>query len=311
MTRPLPRKILTLIVFAWGLTFGVFAESPSCSGENARGLWWVYGPAIAKNALCDGDELGAKTISFSRTDDEVVFSRRVPSSGGTRSTEWFALKKDSPPEYFSALATENKWAFEILRNHLDALERFAPRTLAVLLQRYPELAQRDAPATRGSAGTAIASIAGMALDPKKTPTTDPLKSQSQQSQERLRDAQTRADADAQRKGQRSHDPALEAHECIVLDADRSLYGGFRNQCSFKVSYVSCNFRPKTIKGGFNYSADFDCAKQSMGGYDTGGGGRTLAHTHNTEKVYWYACKAPASAVDAKFVEGEGITARCQ
>lgn len=36
----------------------------------------------------------------------------------------------------------------------------------------------------------------------------------------------------------------------------------------------------------------------------------VAHGHNTEIVYWLACKAPATTVDAVFVVGKGIEARC-
>ncbi len=141
---------------------------------------------------------------------------------------------------------------------------------------------------------------------------NPLKAETQQSQQRARDVQARADADAQRKGKRSHDPAAEAHECVEIDQSGSgNYGAFKNTCGYPISFYSCNFRPRTIQGGFNWSADFDCSQQKTGMYTPSANGRVAAHNRNTETVHWFACKSPASPADVSFVDGQGLTGRCR
>jgi hypothetical protein len=133
--------------------------------------------------------------------------------------------------------------------------------------------------------------------------------QSQQAQQQAQ--QTQARADQARQGKRkTHDPAAEAHECIANDTTPGLFGGFRNQCNYKVSFYSCNFKPRVVQGGFNWSADFDCEQQKFGLYDMGPGGKTAAHTNNTETVYFFACKSPATPVDVDFVAGQGARGRC-
>lgn len=133
--------------------------------------------------------------------------------------------------------------------------------------------------------------------------------QSQQAQQQAQ--QTQARADQARQGKRkTHDPAAEAHECIAKDTTPGLFGGFRNQCNYKVSFYSCNFKPRVVQGGFNWSADFDCEQQKFGLYDMGPGGKTAAHTNNTETVYFFACKSPATPVDVDFVAGQGARGRC-
>jgi hypothetical protein len=134
--------------------------------------------------------------------------------------------------------------------------------------------------------------------------------QSQQAQQLAQQNQTRADQ--QRQGKRkTNDPAAQAHECIEIDkAGSGNFGAFKNTCNFKVNFSTCNYKPRTIQGGFNWSADFDCEKSQFGLHTPDGGRSVAAHNRNTEMVYWYACKAPATPVDAAFVVGKGIEARC-
>ena len=118
--------------------------------------------------------------------------------------------------------------------------------------------------------------------------------------------------DAQQQAQqKTHDPAAKAHECIAIDnAGSGNFGAFKNICGYKVNFLTCNYKPRVIQGGFNWSADFDCEQQKFGLHTPDGGRTVAAHNRNTEKVYWFACKAPASPVDLTFVSGQGLSGRC-
>lgn len=142
----------------------------------------------------------------------------------------------------------------------------------------------------------------------QTSGTNPLQSQTQESQQRARDAQVRADAAAQRAGKRSHDPAAEASNCLELDKSTGLFGGFKNTCEYKVAYVFCDFRPKKDSWAEFHNCEI---KHGIGADSVGPGRTSAAHTKNTEMVYWFACRDPAWPVDAAFVLGKGIEARCR
>lgn len=133
---------------------------------------------------------------------------------------------------------------------------------------------------------------------------------TQQAQQTAQQNQSRADQ--QRQGKRkTNDPAAQAHECVAIDqAGSGNFGAFKNTCGYKVNFTTCNFKPRTIEGGFNWSADFNCEKQQFGLHTPDSGRSVAAHNRNTEMVYWFACKAPATPVDAEFVVGKGIEARC-
>lgn len=133
---------------------------------------------------------------------------------------------------------------------------------------------------------------------------------AQQSQQLAQQNQARADQ--QRKGKRkTHDPAAEAHECISIDKSGSgNFGAFKNQCSYPVNFTTCNEKPRVIQGGFNWSADFDCAKQQYGLHTLKGNSSVAAHNRNTEYVYWFACKAPAMPADTEYMAGKGLMGRC-
>jgi hypothetical protein len=134
--------------------------------------------------------------------------------------------------------------------------------------------------------------------------------QSQQAQQTAQQNQSRADQERQGK-RKTHDPAAEAHECISIDkAGSGNFGAFKNQCPYPVNFTTCNEKPRIIQGGFNWSADFDCAKQQFGLHTPKGNSSVAAHNRSTEFVYWFACKAPAMPVDATYVAGKGIEARC-
>ena len=130
--------------------------------------------------------------------------------------------------------------------------------------------------------------------------------QSQQAQQLAQQNQARADQ--QRQGKRkTNDPVVEVSNCLGLDKDAALYGGFKNTCEYKVNYVFCNYGPKKDSW-----ADFhNCEKKNgIGAWQVGGGRASAAHTKNTAMVYWFACKDPATPVDSEFMLGKGIEARC-
>lgn len=145
-----------------------------------------------------------------------------------------------------------------------------------------------------------------------TDTSSQQAQQSSQQQSQQTAQQNQARADKAREGKRkTHDPAAEAHECIAIDkAGSGNYGAFKNQCPYPVNFTTCNEKPRIIQGGFNWSADFDCAKQQFGLHTPKGNSSVAAHNRNTEFVYWFACKAPAMPVDATYAAGKGIEARC-
>ena len=106
-------------------------------------------------------------------------------------------------------------------------------------------------------------------------------------------------------------PEAQAHECIAIDqTSAGSFGGFKNSCNYKVDFSTCNYKPRITQGGFNWSADFDCEKGEFGLHTPGGGASVAAHNKNTEQVHWFACKAPASPTDIKFIVGKGLEGRC-
>jgi hypothetical protein len=140
--------------------------------------------------------------------------------------------------------------------------------------------------------------------------TQSAKQQSQQAQQQAQQNQARADQARQGK-RKTHDPAAEAHECISIDnAGSGNFGAFKNTCGYRVNFYTCNYKPRITQGGFNWSADFDCEKQQIGMHTPGAGVSVASHNRNTEMVYWFACKAPASPVDVTYVQGQGLSGRC-
>jgi hypothetical protein len=138
-----------------------------------------------------------------------------------------------------------------------------------------------------------------------------LQASAQQAQTRAREAQQRGDTDAQRKGRRTHDPAAEAHECIEVDTT-SLYGGFKNKCSFPVSYGYCVENPKS--GAWTDTPLFSCAgmqgKSTAGGGSMGPNGYDANHTKGGTAVHYFACRKPAGAYELTF-DGSQIVGRCR
>lgn len=162
-----------------------------------------------------------------------------------------------------------------------------------------------------SAGTATNSNANnQSQQTQQTQQTQSAQQLSQQTQQTANQNQARADQARQGK-RKTHDPAAEAHQCISIDnAGSGNFGAFKNTCGYRVNFYTCNYKPRITQGGFNWSADFDCEKQQIGMHTPGAGVSVASHNRNTEMVYWFACKAPASPVDVTYVQGQGLSGRC-
>jgi hypothetical protein len=166
-------------------------------------------------------------------------------------------------------------------------------------------------ANRNSADLQNLNISNTANHPSNAAHRQQLQAAATQAQTRAREAQQRGDTDAQRKGRRTHDPAAEAHECIEVDTT-SLYGGFKNKCSFPVSYGYCVENPKS--GAWTDSPLFSCAgmqgKSTAGGGSMGPNGYDANHTKGGTAVHYFACRRPAGAYELTF-DGSQIVGRCR
>lgn len=105
---------------------------------------------------------------------------------------------------------------------------------------------------------------------------------------------------------KTHLAELEASHCLSPIKGGN-FGGFLNSCPFKVAYAYCDYQPK--QG--SWAESFDCEKNSFGTDTIGPGSESVAHTHNTGRIYWVACKYPEGMpVDMSFTPGQGAAFRC-
>ncbi len=117
-------------------------------------------------------------------------------------------------------------------------------------------------------------------------------------------------ATAVRDMKKAPKPAAEiANRCIGLRHGETLYGGFTNACAFPVAVTWCAWHP--AKGA--WSEAFDCDKDAFGR----GGLATIAanaqeasHTHNAEKIFWFACRRP-SYPRVTYKSGIGFRGHCE
>lgn len=137
-----------------------------------------------------------------------------------------------------------------------------------------------------------------------------LQASAQQAQATAVNVQQRADADAQRRGRRVHDPAAEAHDCLEVDFT-GLFGAMKNKCSYKVHYVFCAFKPRDEKAlNSGWLTGLNCENHKFGADFISPNSSTAQHTKGTERIHYFACKDPAWAVDYSFEGGE-IKGRCR
>jgi hypothetical protein len=52
-------------------------------------------------------------------------------------------------------------------------------------------------------------------------------------------------------------------------------------------------------------------KETAGGQTVSANGFDANHTKGGEQVYYFACRAPAHALDLTFSEGSGLLGRCR
>jgi len=97
-----------------------------------------------------------------------------------------------------------------------------------------------------------------------------------------------------------------ASDCVKLDSNNRLYGGFRNDCGFEVSLTYCAYRPAA--GAWTES--FNCERGLSGLEIIGAYERVSAHTFSAEMIYWGACRYPATMATASFIPGQGLQFRC-
>jgi hypothetical protein len=153
---------------------------------------------------------------------------------------------------------------------------------------------------------------GSSATKDKSPAATAVEQKRQDGLRRAVELQSRADELARKGIRRTHDRAAEAHHCIDVDTTAS-FGGFRNKCNFEISYGYCVYHPK--KGGWTDSPSFSCAgmtgKETAGGQTVSANGFDANHTKGGEQVYYFACRAPAHALDLTFSEGSGLLGRCR
>jgi hypothetical protein len=100
-----------------------------------------------------------------------------------------------------------------------------------------------------------------------------------------------------------------AHACLALLKDPGTYGGFHNNCGFKVHYMYCAYHPN-LKTDAKWA---DCAQVKAGsdGIDgIGANSNQGGFTQSAEKIYWFACKSPSTPKGLEFKLGLGVTGRC-
>jgi len=155
------------------------------------------------------------------------------------------------------------------------------------------------PASSGSAGT---------TSPAGTPRSAPDRAQAQQHQAAL---------DEQRRGKpKRHYAEREAHHCLTLWTEKTMFGGFTNTCDFPVRFVYCAYKPK--KGAWTEAFNCEGKTPHVGGNDLiKAHDRGSYHTLGAQKILWFACRADSTKEEI-FEVGDGefdpsgpfIRARC-
>lgn len=134
---------------------------------------------------------------------------------------------------------------------------------------------------------------------------------AQQSLALAQQNQSQGDAQAKKDGRRRSNPEYEANNCLSLANvnDPRSFGALQNDCSYKVNFNFCVFRPKPS----SWATAFDCEKQSFGGVSAGAnGGKGFSHMKGGEAVHFFACREPALVLDTRFIAAVGrVEGRCR
>lgn len=200
----------------------------------------------------------------------------------------------------------------LARARADRLER--PQTTVARppsrpVARTDATAPRPAPTPGASPGNPASSVG--------TGTAGPPTTREAMEREQAQARQRQAALDEQRQGRpKRHYADREAHHCLNLVKENTLYGGFTNTCSFPVRFAYCAYKPK--RDAWTESFDCEKAKSSFSGINQiKPGERSAHHTLGAQRILWFACRADSSSDeifevgDASFdPSGPVMRARC-
>lgn len=85
------------------------------------------------------------------------------------------------------------------------------------------------------------------------------------------------------------------------------FGAIENKCGFPINYTFCNLNPRPG----SWSEAFDCSQGKLGSWHVGANGKSSAHTAGAERVYMFACRAPADTRKTTYQLGRGIIGECR
>ncbi|MEW6464712.1 MAG: hypothetical protein AB1434_02305 [Pseudomonadota bacterium] len=163
-------------------------------------------------------------------------------------------------------------------------------------------------ALRGKS-SASATQSQQSLESRQTPQSSntPEQQMARQAVLQAREAQVKGDADAKKQGRRRHDPAMEAHECINLNAGPNPV----NSCNYKVNVIACVTEPRQTQNMMNNNEMFVCGGKSGGLWNPRPGGAIYGiYPRTAGMVHWFACKDPAEPMEVTF-DGAQLVGRCR
>ncbi len=135
----------------------------------------------------------------------------------------------------------------------------------------------------------------------------PEQQMTQQAAAQARETQAKGDADAKKQGRRRHDPAMEAHECININAGPNPI----NSCNYKVNVIACVTEPRQTQNMMNNNEMFVCGGKSGGLWNPRPGGVIYGiYPRTAGLVHWFACKDPAEPMEVTF-DGTQLVGRCR
>lgn len=144
-------------------------------------------------------------------------------------------------------------------------------------------------------------------DNRNSSDNTPEQQMTQQAAAQARETQAKGDADAKKQGRRRHDPAMEAHECININAGPNPI----NSCNYKVNVIACVTEPRQTQNMMNNNEMFVCGGKSGGLWNPRPGGAIYGiYPRTAGMVHWFACKDPADPMEVTF-DGTQLVGRCR
>ena len=110
-------------------------------------------------------------------------------------------------------------------------------------------------------------------------------------------------------GEREHQAAASAHQCLKLVAGAN---GVENTCDYAVEYVYCVVKPTS-----EAAQALDCESGKLGSWQAEAKGRSMMQSAG-ERTLWFACRYGPSlkqydgvtVAGVKYEPGKGLTGRC-